>query len=516
FGNGKELIVRLSVNTCLVVFIGSLFAALMCAGTAPAQQPFPQPVGPPMGAPAPGPTMGMPAPGRPVGMQPFGPPMGRHFIGPCIGTGCNRGYSLYVEAGVKYRNINTFEMKRAPHRLAGGDPGAVPFGPSGSAVNDPGPLALEYPPFPVSVAANPDPNLNGRWIYDDGSIRPRYATNWNEDVLPDSSLGHVGLDGNVGRFIVRDPAAQADDTAFAETSTVTWHLAIEDSVLVTGAVNGSDTVKFTERAIEDSVLVAGAVNDSGTVKFAEQIWAPYIELGYQPSNFFDVFCAISWFTTAKADRNTRLVDDPVAGLNRINDVFPFFSNRIGTWPATVVRSSDIVVADLLIFPVGGPVRYFDIEQLTAADQVLGLSETLYNRIDLTMVEFKGGGRSWFSVLNWGKLGFATGPLLALIPYTVETSQTVRTLDDILNPNDGILYPSGSVLLQADHERADTLWDLGWFGAADLAFGSGPVYGKASIGYDVYFRELKDTSIGGVENRFNPSGWSLTLTGGVNF
>jgi hypothetical protein len=45
---------------------------------------------------------------------------------------------------------------------------------------------------------------------------------------------------------------------------------------------------------------------------------------------------------------------------------------------------------------------------------------------------------------------------------------------------------------------------------------GPVYGKASVGYDIYFRKVTYTGAGDVETRFNPTGWNLIFTGGVNF
>jgi hypothetical protein len=246
------------------------------------------------------------------------------------------------------------------------------------------------------------------------------------------------------------------------------------------------------------------------VKFSERIWTPYIEFGYQRSNFFDWLLAISWFDVAKADRNTHLVDDVTVGNNRINDTFPFASNNLGDWPDAVTRSNDQVTdpdTDFFIFPAAGGLRVFDLAPIVLVPPPV-VTETLYNRIDLTMIEFKGGGRSWYPVYNWGKLGFASGPLFALIPYTLVTTQTIIA-EPAIDPDDPVLF-------QAAHKQVDTWWDLGWFGAADMELRYGPVYGKGSIGYDIYFRNLTYTGVADVETRFNPSGWSLALTGGLHF
>ncbi len=123
------------------------------------------------------------------------------------------GFNLgvfYVNAGVKFRNLQTVRTKIEPHSVQQLlELGTVPFGP-----NTEGTILYPYDAAAALPTGNPadPPNVSGIWPYDDGDIDPRDPGDEANDTSfspPTLALGHYNVPpSSVGSFTVSTPAVQ--------------------------------------------------------------------------------------------------------------------------------------------------------------------------------------------------------------------------------------------------------------------------------------------------------------------
>ena len=69
---------------------------------------------------------------------------------------------------------------------------------------------------------------------------------------------------------------------------------------------------------------------------------PSLEMGYQWSNYFDVFYGFSWFTASNSMSVSSVIQG-TASSTSIVDTFPFLSDDTSAWPVFTFNSSNSVV-----------------------------------------------------------------------------------------------------------------------------------------------------------------------------
>ena len=257
---------------------------------------------------------------------------------------------FYFQAGAKYRNLHTFTMN-----VSGGpstivvNPGTVPFGPTTA-----GDFGVGTGKPVLTELAAP----HATWTYDNGSInatpiparsvaqqvasgppawqpvRPsvRNASSLfirlfnrsldgssSRSVAPELAVMEPLLQGQVGSFSIVDPTTQVNNLgSIAGTTTVTFTAPIADSLAFTTNTGG------LERVFEGAVV------------------GPSLEMGYQWSNYFDVFYGFSWFTASNSMSVTSVIQGTAASTS-IVDTFPFLSDDPSAWPVFNFNSSNSVV-----------------------------------------------------------------------------------------------------------------------------------------------------------------------------
>lgn len=188
--------------------------------------------------------------------------------------------------------------------------------------------------------------------------------------------------------------------------------------------------------------VGGAFsNNEILVVFDENIFTPYLETGYQHTNFFDIWFNFSYFE-----------------LNK-----PVLKNLPVTLPDGTVTLGQV-----------------------------------FNRFEANVYEFGTGGRSWFPIWGFGRIGASLGVLLAPMPYRV--FQSVNT--------PGVVVISNS--------QFDTFfWNTALMTRLDLEFDFAcRFFVKGSIEYDWYFSTLKWGD--NVNNTLNIGGRDFCLSAGIRF
>ncbi|MFH1117619.1 MAG: hypothetical protein V1792_27180, partial [Pseudomonadota bacterium] len=142
-----------------------------------------------------------------------------------------------------------------------------------------------------------------------------------------------------------------------------------------------------------------------------------------------------------------------------------------------------------------------------------VTETLYNRLDFTAIEFKVGGSSWVPLWGMGQVGTSFGLLWTPIPYTVVTRSLV--VADETSADAGVT--AGDIIIDAAKKQEDIwLWpNIGLFVGGDLQLGWGRYFAKSSVEYDVYFGNSNRWG-DIVENVVNLTGVNATFTAGAFF
>ncbi len=428
------------------------------------------------------------------------------------------GGNFFILGGVRYRNINQFEFNVKGHDLRQENPGTVPFGPDSEGDFGRG---TGIPGF-VDVGSAPDPaNII---FYDNGELNPNSpGTRRSQCDDPDAGIVDCGepdtsfpdppnpqlgrflvLDNqanccggqvfpyNVGKFVINDPLSQVSNPeSIAETDTVTFERVIEDSAIY----------------VADGLLLED-------IEFADKVWTPFIELGFQYTNFFSLYYGISWFGL---QHGMQKVNNTVGEFRRrvLIDTFPFSSSHGVAWPETQFDSSDTIVnldanQSYAIWPnsIGKdiyPSRRFE-ERRNAARPNEQFVETITHRTDFEIYENRFGARSWQPLYGLGSVGAYGGFLFA--PITFKTAGTRRTISN------GPELEPGTIIEDLAAQKQGTMWAYGAFVGADVRFN----YGGFFVGSQTEYRLVTTQKVEllDVETTLDTGGFSVAFDGGIQF
>jgi hypothetical protein len=198
--------------------------------------------------------------------------------------------------------------------------------------------------------------------------------------------------------------------------------------------------------------LTGRVLNQATIDFTEQLFTPVVEYGQQYGNFFGLLLGLSGFGLSEKD--------------------------------TAVTAGEMSSGDTF-------------------------TETLFQRFDVTTIEFKAAGRSWFPVFEAGSVGVAFGGLFAVSPYEIETRSIA-----IADGRNIVQLPQGTVIQNVDNKVKDTHLNLGMCASADLEAGTDRYFLKGTMEFDWYFIKLHHRGV--VDAYYNPSGLAFSLVGGLRF
>lgn len=430
---------------------------------------------------------------------------------------------FYFSAGAKYRNVDTFRMD-----VAGGprtitvNPGTIPFGPTsagafGVGTGKDGFLgAAGGPPF--------------TWTYDNGAIfttpnpggivvqctnaGPPITTSTctpadapftysvttpllgREVVLITSTncCNGTTVPAEVGSFSIVDPRHQVDNPgSIAGSTTVTFSLALSDSL---GFL--TDTTPDFNRVFQAAVV------------------GPSLEMGYQFSNFFDLFTGFSWFNVS----NSMVLSNVLQGQGTrttIVDTFPFLSDDASAWPIFNFNSSDTIVGGTAnhfyqIAPNGPgngvqPTRQFSVG-VDASIPPEGIQETISNTANFNTFETRFGARSWAPLWGLGRIGATLGTAIIPTWYKISGSRSYTAL------NTAGSVVQGQILFTDVSFQEDWRTLYGGFVGGDLSVGNTGyfLYGSA----DYMWANSLSYELGAVKTTFNPGGFTAGLSAGVQF
>jgi hypothetical protein len=240
-------------------------------------------------------------------------------------------------------------------------------------------------------------------------------------------------------------------------------------------------------------------------------------MGYQWSNYFDVFYGFSWFTASNSMSVTSVIQGE-GSRTTITDTFPFLSDDTSPWPVFNFNSSNSVVNTTSTFNYhispnrSGqgilPNRQFG----TVADASIvteDIQETITNTAEFTPLENRFGVRSWAPLWGLGRFGAILGGAIIPTYYKITGSRT----DIALGPANGAVAP-GTVLVAQATENKEWRALYGGFVGADLFMGNTGyfLYGSA----DYMWANNLSYQLGTVTTIFNPGGFTAGLSAGIQF
>jgi hypothetical protein len=245
-------------------------------------------------------------------------------------------------------------------------------------------------------------------------------------------------------------------------------------------------------------------------------------VGYRPSSFFDVLLGVSWFTLSQTSQ-TRATSNAFLYRRTFDDTFRFTGTDTQSWPlvfssvVTAATTNPVSTSDYVIYPVGRaagrdlPTRVFT-EEVDPTVPPIPVEEILYNRIDLTAIEFKSGGRSWLPLYGAGEIGTSLGVLFAPMPVTIVTRSRIVALAD--SPDAGVI--AGDTLIDAAQKQEEVwLWkNIGLYVGADLRLNFGRFFAQSNIEYDIY--PIENTYGEIVVNKVNITGLNADFVAGTSF
>jgi hypothetical protein len=163
------------------------------------------------------------------------------------------------------------------------------------------------------------------------------------------------------------------DTASAQSPFRLPFMAPSRPSLFDGAFYMSGGVKFRNLStVTFSTLEAtdggAAVFGEARYPFTNKLWTPTIEVGYQESNFFDVFAGFSWYDVANA--HTMVVVDSVGAVE---------------------------------------------------------TQTTNYHMRFEVYELRTGGRSWFPVWGMGRIATSLAVATSVVPYWVDATREFSTV-----------------------------------------------------------------------------------------
>ncbi len=369
---------------------------------------------------------------------------------------------FYFQAGAKYRNVDTFRFD-----VSGGsntivvDPGTIPFGPTTAG--------------PFGVGTGKVGFIGGAsWVYDNGAL------NGNVTPLPSVGVGCAGPPPQVcsgGNFAWVDSVATPELGRFVTIDggtgtccdglTVPFERGSFSIVDPTTQVNnlasiaGTTTVQFTLALPTSLAFITNTTADINRVFQAAAV-GPSLEMGYQWSNYFDVFYGFSWFTTSNSMSLSNVVQGQ-GSRTSIVDTFPFLSDDTSAWPVFNFNSSNTVVGTTSTFNYhispnrSGqgilPNRQFSTEP-DASIITEDIQESITNIAEFTPLENRFGARSWAPLYGLGRLGATLGTAVIPTYFKITGSRT----DIALGPPNGAVSGNSACCPKRGHHGLEyPLW-----------------------------------------------------------
>jgi hypothetical protein len=429
---------------------------------------------------------------------------------------------FYIQGGVTYRNIQTFGFERSTRPVI--DPfqlGVPPFGPNVDGPFGTGTPTPGYPPTPTGTAGT-DPNTSGIWVYDNGSINPNGDGGfvWPNNpfsVTPVLGLGQYLLSGGgvfqIGVFTISAPSNQVGTGAtpgfdpaappvMANTFSVTWSRVMDATVNAEGGGPGLESILYRYNGQQ--------LNE----QFQEKIWTPSIELGFQWTNFFDMFTAFSWYDMSHSVSKHFTGGTSNLLRRQFTDTFPFSSDNSANWPTGPFTSNTVVVneANQQINPdspgvIGFPRRVFSLVDFGPGTGVPA-DETVNLAADLRVYEWRNGVRSWVPLYGMGRFGVTFGPMMSILNWNASEHgifSFTRLVDQV---------PVTDIFETLDSNRG-TLISWGLFAGADVEVAMNRWFAKFSGQYNLSEQKALANSPY-TDTNINLSGFNGTIAGGLRF
>ncbi len=429
---------------------------------------------------------------------------------------------FYIQAGVQYRNVTRFAFERGTRTVL--NPyqwGVPPFGPDrqnywdafpfGSGTGTPG-----YPPVPTG-AAGTDPNTSGIWTYNNGAIDPNGDSLWPTapfTTAPLPGLGQHDIDPGtvwqVGIFTVSAPSSQVGNGTSVgfdplappnmnQTFSITWQRVMDATVTGEDGGPGLESILYQYNGRQFNQ------------EYQTNIWSPSIELGFQWTNFFDLFTAFSWYDISRnlSQSFTGGTTDLVRRAFR--DTFPYSSDYDVVWPTSPYSSNTIIGGDgnSQINPDSPGVIGYPRRQFFLVNYGLGnatASETINLHSDVRVYEWRSGVRSWVPLYGMGRFGVTFGPMMSLLSWNASE----HGIYTFVIPN----VPEPSVFETLDHMNG-TLTSFGLFGGLDVELAMNRWYAKFTGQYNLSEQKALANSPN-TDTNVNLSGFTYIVSGGLRF
>jgi hypothetical protein len=139
---------------------------------------------------------------------------------------------------------------------------------------------------------------------------------------------------------------------------------------VDGGARWRSLLKVEFRSLDRQPAAAGgSFFHLDVTKLNNTVWSPFIEVGCQSSDFFDLFAGFSWYTL-KA---------------------PLF---------------------------------FESQGFNAAGPVAGTVQDYISNLKMNAYEFRSGGRSWFPIYGLGRISVTAGVITTFIPYEIQLNSQI--------------------------------------------------------------------------------------------
>jgi len=471
----------------------------------------------------------------------------------------------YFQAGVRYRNLNSFRFTGDAHHIRYEDPGVPPFGPDDLTVGGCGLFPYCPIPFgtgtgrtgtqayPLNAPCPPvvepgDPRVTGIWFYQNGRLDARNPGTAPGSTCEDPVLGpqdctdgsncwrdlpnfpaeflgrFTVLQGgagtccdttvttrNTGSFTVQDPFSQASaPSSFSGTLRVTFQQVIDGNYdTIVDPISGNTS---TSGEVQSRIFDFGGGVFSN-LEFRENILTPDFEAGVQVADYFSLFSGFSFYRLGRSTTKT-FVTQADFMRRAFTDTYSFASSDTGGWTSpfdshnTIANGNAIQryqIASDGILSGQYPTRTY-YETLDASQPPENFQETISHRADLETYEFRLGARSWFPLYGMGSFGFSLGVLGNLISYRLFGAQSAVSL--------GPAIPGVVVENQVASEK-NIQFKAGGFIGSDLELMVRPAwFVRGAVQYNL--SDQLRSELLSVNTNFDPSGFNASLAGGFQF
>ena len=450
---------------------------------------------------------------------------------------------FYFQAGVKYRNVDQFrfDVSGASSPIVVSS-GTIPFGPTTSGNFGVGTGKLGFD----GNSGTPTANGSFSWIYDNGQISgdvipggvvivppdvlsPAIPVACEDDPGPppviivcnrDFLWSYSVIQPVIGRFIsvISGSGGCCDDQSAPSSQ---GSFVIDDpttQVNNIGSMANTTQVTFQLALLDSLAFITNSSTDINRV-FQGAAVGPSFEMGYQLSNYFDLFYGFSWFTISNSMSLSNTIQGQGARTT-IVDTFPFVSDDTAAWPVSLgafQSSSSINIASTATqnyhlatnSPLLGifPNRQFSA-QADASIPFENIQETITNSAEFTPLENRFGARSWAPLYGLGRLGATLGTAVIPTYFKITGSRT-----DIASGSSGTVAP-GTVLVAQTAEQKDWTTLYGLFVGGDLSMGNTGYFLYASADY--MWATNFSYELNAVKTTFNPGGFTAGLSAGIQF